>query len=107
MLEASCGANAPAPLDNFPILCIILGIFSRRGSASGSGIVRVGGERRLRPWGTAPMGSGGRGRFGQLPAYLGEGRLIRPPRTTAGLPRRLEADRERTGASDLPGAESS
>src|SRR3954452_16064660 len=49
------------------------------------------------------MGSGGRGRFGQLPAFLGEGRLIRPPRTTAGPPKRLEADRERTGASDLPG----
>src|SRR3954447_3607940 len=53
------------------------------------------------------MGSGGRGRFGPLPAFLGEGRLIRPPRTTAGPPKRLEADRERTGASDLPGAESS
>src|SRR3954469_1651645 len=53
------------------------------------------------------MGSGGRGRFGPLPAYLGEGRLIRPPRTTAGPPKRLEADRERTGAPDLPGAESS
>src|SRR5205085_9986794 len=78
------------------------------GSASGSGIVVSGGERRLRPWGTALMGSGGRGRFGQLPAYLGEGRLIRPPRTTAGPPSRgLEADRERTGAADLPGAESS
>src|SRR4051812_46517396 len=77
------------------------------GSASGSGIARVGGERRLRPWGTALMGSGGRGRFGQLPAFLGEGRLIRPPRITTGLPRRLEADRERTGASDLPRAESS
>ena len=25
----------------------------------------------------------------------------RPPRTTAGPPKRLEADRERTGASDL------
>src|SRR3954447_27084430 len=67
----------------------------------------MGGERRLRPWGTALMGSGGRGRFGPLPAYLGEGRLIRPPRITTGPPSRLEADRERTGASDLPGAESS
>ena len=25
----------------------------------------------------------------------------RPPRTTAGLPKRLEADREKAGASDL------
>jgi hypothetical protein len=43
------------------------------GSASGSGIVRVGGERRLRPWGTALMDSGGRGQFGPLPAYWGRG----------------------------------
>src|SRR5437764_14147355 len=49
------------------------------------------------------MGSGGRGRFGPLPGFLGEGRLIRPPRITTGPPKRLEADRERTGASDLPG----
>src|SRR3954467_6217309 len=35
------------------------------------------------------------------PAYWDHPRLIRPLRTTAGLPLRLEADREKAGASDL------
>src|SRR3954447_19352198 len=35
------------------------------------------------------------------PEYWDYTSLIRPPRTTAGLPLRLEADREKAGASDL------
>jgi hypothetical protein len=67
----------------------------------------VGRGRRLRPRVTRPSGSGGREPIRPLPAYLGEGRLIRPPRTTTGPPRRLEADREKAGRVRPERAESS
>ena len=57
----------------------------------------VGRGRRLRPVERIHRAREAESQFGGAPRVWGHPRLIRPPRTTAGPPSRLEADREKAG----------